>query len=178
MELWMSSKVNTSKKSAATVARRPALVAAAAMMYTGAVRYLGIDYGEVRLGLALSDEGAVLAKPLKVYARRSPKRDVRWLTLLCIELGVDAVVVGLPLEQAGVEGKTAEQVRLFVGRLRSHLALPVEFVDERYSSAEAEHRLREQGLDGRQIRRELDAVAAALILQTFLDARHRDDQQD
>lgn len=140
------------------------------LLYTRRVRHLGIDYGERRLGLALSDEGGRLASPCAVWRRESPRRDVRRLTLLCLERGVEAVVVGLPLEQSGRSGETAAAAELFVERLRSHLDLPMELFDERYTSAEAEVYLKMQGYDGRRRRELRDAVAATLILQAYLDA--------
>jgi putative Holliday junction resolvase len=144
-------------------------------VYTAGVRSLGIDYGGKRIGLALSDPEGRIARPLEVFERRSPLADVRRICLATIEEGVEEVVLGLPLEEDGTRGEAAAAVEAFLADLESHLDLPIHLVDERYTTKEAEGALREAGRDGRSARENVDAVAAALILQAHLDRRDRPD---
>jgi putative Holliday junction resolvase len=142
-------------------------------VYTAGVRSLGIDFGSKRIGLALSDPEGRIARPFEVYERRSPLADVRRICLVVIENEVEEVVLGLPLEEDGRRGKAAAAVEGFLADLKSHLDLPVHLVDERYTTREAREALREAGLDARSAGGKVDAVAAALILRTFLDRRDR-----
>ncbi len=142
-------------------------------MYTAGVRSLGIDFGSKRIGLALSDPEGRIARPFEVYERRSPLADVRRICLVVIENEVEEVVLGLPLEEDGRRGKAAAAVEGFLADLKSHLDLPVHLLDERYTTREARGALREAGLDARSAGGRVDAVAAALILRTYLDRRDR-----
>ena len=142
-------------------------------MYTAGVRSLGIDFGSKRIGLALSDPEGRIARPFEVYERRSPLADVRRICLTTVQEGVEEVVLGLPLEENGTRGASAAAVEGFLADLKSHLDLPIHLVDERYTTREARDALREAGLDARSAGRKVDAVAAALILQTYLDRRER-----
>lgn len=142
-------------------------------MYTAGVRSLGIDFGSKRIGLALSDPEGRIARPFEVYERRSPLADVRRICLLVLENEVEEVVLGLPLEEDGRRGKAAAAVEGFLADLKSHLDLPVHLLDERYTTREARGALREAGLDARSAGGKVDAVAAALILRTYLDRRDR-----
>ncbi|MCX7022251.1 MAG: Holliday junction resolvase RuvX, partial [bacterium] len=131
----------------------------------------GIDFGVKRIGLALSDPQGKIARPRGVLERRSPQADVRRICLLAVEAGVDEVVLGLPLKEDGTRGKAAAAVEAFLAGLESHLDLPIHLLDERYTTKAAEGALREAGLDERAARKNVDAVAAALILQAHLDRR-------
>jgi len=142
-------------------------------VYTAGVRSLGIDFGSKRIGLALSDPEGRIARPFEVYERRSPLADVRRICLVVIENEVEEVVLGLPLEEDGRRGKAAAAVEGFLADLKSHLDLPVHLLDERYTTREARGALREAGLDARSAGGRVDAVAAALILRTYLDRRDR-----
>jgi putative Holliday junction resolvase len=132
------------------------------------VRYLGIDYGQKRIGLALSDPDGKIARPHGVFERDNPLADVRRLCLFAVEEGVDEVVIGHPLREDGTPGETVAAVGEFLAALKSHLDLPVHLLDERYTTRAAEDALREAGLDARAVKKKVDAVAAALILQAFL----------
>ncbi|OGD72485.1 MAG: hypothetical protein A2Y64_04680 [Candidatus Coatesbacteria bacterium RBG_13_66_14] len=135
------------------------------------MRSLGIDFGGKRIGLALSDPEGKIARPLEVYERRSPLADVRRICLATVEEGADEVVLGLPLEEDGTRGASAAAVEDFLADLKSHLDLPIHLFDERYTTKAAQDALRDAGLDARSARGKVDAVAAALILQAFLDRR-------
>jgi len=134
------------------------------------MRVLGIDYGRARLGLAVSDESCVLATPLP-YLRRgwSVAGDVRRLGDLAVEHEVSRIVVGLPLLMNGSEGEMAAEVRAFAERLQESTALPVNLIDERLTTAEAERVLLEGNLSRQKRKRLQDSLAAVLILQADLD---------
>jgi len=137
---------------------------------------LCVDPGERRLGVAMSDPSRVLASPLTVLDRRigglAPVLDE--LSALVRREGVTHFVVGLPLNADGSEGPQARRARNFA-RIASHVVgLPVEFWDERLSTREAEEVARAQGRNLRRLRErgQLDALAAAAILQDYLDHAH------
>lgn len=137
-------------------------------------RVLGIDYGERRIGLALSDPSGTIARPLPALLRRRGKRPplARLLTL-AQEHDVTAFVVGLPLDLEGEEGPRAAEVRRFAESLAARSGRPVHLRDERLTTVRAERLLREMGISPSGERRaaRVDTLAAALILQGFLDAR-------
>jgi putative Holliday junction resolvase len=135
-------------------------------------RILGVDWGEVRIGLALSDESQTLASPLETLVRRRGKRIPMPRLLALIERHRPVgVVVGLPLEPEGGEGPSAGEARTTAGAIEARSALPVALWDERLSTARALRAVREQGGTTRGRKEEVDALAAAVLLQHFLDAR-------
>jgi putative Holliday junction resolvase len=135
-------------------------------------RLLAIDWGEVRLGLALSDETQFLASPLETLVRRPGKRFpmARLLELVETHRPV-GVVVGLPLTGEGTEGPSAAAARELAGSVVHHTGLPLELWDERMSTARALAAIREQGGSIRWRKEDVDALAAAVLLQHYLDAR-------
>lgn len=138
------------------------------------MRVLGVDYGEVRVGVALSDETGTLASPLPTIRRRRGRRPpVAALARVGRDHEVRAVVFGLPLELDGEESEWTREVRSVAHALGERLEVPVHFVDERMSSVRAERAIRSSGLPrGRREEKErVDAAAAALILQAWLDRR-------
>lgn len=143
----------------------------------GRGRVLAIDAGERRIGLALSDELRLLASPAGVL-RRGPAGlapVVQQIAELARREGVSLVVVGLPLHQDGTPGRQARRARAFANILARGLARPVELWDERQSTQAAEALVRAQGRSTRSLRQrgEMDAIAAAVILQDYLDAHAR-----
>ncbi len=134
-------------------------------------RVLGIDYGEKRLGLALSDETWTIASPLEVYERRSLEEDLQHLREVIEREKVERVVLGLPLNMDGSYGPKAQEVLQFKEQLEGALRLPVELVDERLTTQEAERVLLEADLSRRRRREVRDRLAAVLILQNYLDRR-------
>lgn len=141
------------------------------------MRVLGVDYGEVRVGLALSDETGTLASPLPTLRRRRGKRPpLKALEELGRTHGVEAVVFGLPLELDGSESEWTGEVRRVGEALGERLEVPVHFIDERLTSVRAEREVRSSGLPRRrrEEKERVDARAAALILQTWLDRRDRE----
>jgi putative Holliday junction resolvase len=134
------------------------------------VRRLGLDVGDVRIGVALSDETGTLASGLPTYERVGPKKDLRAIADLVRERNVGEVVVGLPLRLDGTTGPQAEKVLAFVEGLRRYVSVPVATWDERLTTVEAENVLREAGAKRKERKAAVDRVAAVLILQGYLDA--------
>ena len=135
-------------------------------------RILAVDWGEVRIGLALSDETQTLATPLETLIRRRGKRFPmsRFLELVA-QHAPSGVVVGLPLTGEGEEEESAIAARELAGGLADRSGLPVELWDERMSTARALAAIREQGGSTRGRKRDVDSLAAAVLLQHFLDSR-------
>ncbi len=140
------------------------------------MRILGIDYGERRIGMAMSDPTGTIAQPLPTLKRRRGKRPpLKSITEVGVRNDVKAVVMGLPLELSGEESDWTAEVRSVGDELGRRLDVPVHYVDERFTSARALKALAELGLS-KSKRREngrVDAVAAVLILQTWLDSGGR-----
>lgn len=133
------------------------------------MRILGVDPGEVRLGLAVSDELGLTAQGLPTWVSRGRSADLAHLRALVEELGVAEVVVGLPRNMDGTIGPSAEAARELAEDLRTALGLPVSLWDERLTTQAATRALTEAGVSRRRRRGRVDAVAAALILQGYLD---------
>jgi putative Holliday junction resolvase len=135
------------------------------------VRTLGLDVGRATIGLALADDVLRTARPLRTLRRAGTEQDLAALRQVVEAYEVTRAVVGLPLHMNGDEGDSARLARGFAARLAEALALPVELEDERLSTFEAESRLRERGVGAREARQVVDAEAAAVILQAWLDRR-------
>jgi putative Holliday junction resolvase len=135
------------------------------------VRVLGLDIGEKRIGVAISDPAERVATPLDVVDTQESLRDGGRIARIVAEYEVEEVVVGLPLSLDGEEGPQARRVRGLATRLARFLPVTVQFADERFSSVEAKRRMRESGVDERHQRGSVDMVAASLFLQGYLDAR-------
>jgi putative Holliday junction resolvase len=135
-------------------------------------RILGVDWGEVRIGLALSDESQTLASPLETLVRRAGKRfPVPRLLELTSLHGPVGIVVGLPLSPEGTEEESAVAAREMAGTIARRTGLPLELWDERMSTARALAAIWEQGGSTRGRKKDVDSLAAAVLLQHFLDAR-------
>ena len=144
---------------------------------------LAVDYGRARIGLAIADETAQLAKPLATLDRINRNEDMRRLRELARDHGVKQIIVGLPLRLDGTRGEMAEEAERFAQRAAKQIGVPVEMADERLTSWEAERLLEEEygrvrredskrksssPADGQ---RSVDAVAAAVILKEYLERR-------
>ena len=137
---------------------------------------LGLDFGERRIGVAASDALGITARPLSVIERESRREDIARIGELASRRKVKVIVVGLPLNMDGSAGPAARRARRFAAALRRELGLEVEEWDERLSTVEAERALVVSD-ERRARRREVrDGVAAALILQSYLDARRGTEQ--
>jgi putative Holliday junction resolvase len=128
-----------------------------------------VDLGRVRIGLALADEVLRTARPLRTLVRRGVKADLAAIVALARDYEVSLAVLGLPLNMDGTEGASARLARAFQPLLAGALGVEVVLHDERLSSFEAEGRLRDQGFSSKDRRGMVDAEAAAVILQDWLD---------
>ncbi len=144
--------------------------------YTGAVRFLGVDYGVKRIGLALSDHAATLARPWQVVpAAGAPAASAVRIGGVVAALrasddpDLDGIVVGLPRRLNGEDTDQTPAARAFAASLQEATGLPVTLVDERLTSVEAESRLAAREPDWRKRKAVIDAEAAAILLQDFLD---------
>ncbi|MCS6852473.1 MAG: Holliday junction resolvase RuvX [Gemmataceae bacterium] len=135
-----------------------------------ASRVLGVDYGTVRIGLAISDPDGRIASPLQTYTRRGADRDAAFFRDLIRREEVGRIVVGLPILLSGQEGSKAAEARAFGAWLKRCTGLPVIFWDERCTTAEAESALWSAGLSHQKRRQRRDRVAAQIMLQSYLDA--------
>jgi putative Holliday junction resolvase len=136
-------------------------------------RILAIDLGDVRMGLAVSDELMITAQPLPTWRRRGHQADLTHLEGTVKDWEVNEVVVGFPKHLAGKVGKSASKAQKFAEELKSTLSVPVILWDERYSTVAAERTLIEAGVNRERRRQVRDSVAALLILQSYLDYRGR-----
>jgi putative Holliday junction resolvase len=133
-------------------------------------RVLGLDLGDARIGVAISDDGRRMAVPLGTVRTGAPS-DVKAIADLVTEHGVTLIVIGHPLLLSGEAGERAHLAERFAEALRSLLPVDVVLQDERLSTAEADRALREARASGRERRRAVDRSAATVILQAWLDAR-------
>jgi putative holliday junction resolvase len=142
------------------------------------VRHLGLDVGDERIGVAISDESGWLARPLTILSRRPGPSSYLELVRLAEENGAGAIVVGLPLLPDGSPGKQVRSTEAYVRGLKAHTSLPITYWDERYTTAEAREVTREGSRPRARDRRRVDDVAAALILQDYLDHHQEASRHD
>ncbi len=144
---------------------------------------LAIDSGKKRLGLALSDEHGVTSRPFATWSRTNRRRDLSRLRELVRQQGIRRIVVGLPLHLGGAPSEMSEEARSFANRVHKALGLPVELMDERLSSWEAQEtvaaanskpRARRGSSEGEntRLKKPVDDVAAAIILRDYLQRAH------
>lgn len=139
-------------------------------------RFLGLDIGSRRIGVAVTDELGLTAQPVLTLERRSNRRpnsrdDLRSLARLCRRYGVAGIVVGNPLHLSGVKSAQAAKTQAFAAALGELTGLPIHLWDERLTTKEAHQILYEAGHARQKHRRVVDQVAATLILQSFLESR-------
>jgi len=135
------------------------------------VKALGIDFGEKRIGLAVSDAAGRYALAWRTLERRSDQQAIAELAALAAEESIDWLVIGDPRNLDGSSGSQSERVAAFSRKLRDALQIPVEMVNESLTSHEAAARLREANLPARRRRELLDSMAAQILLQEALDRR-------
>jgi putative Holliday junction resolvase len=140
-------------------------------------RYLGIDYGSKRIGLAVGEPQTAPAAPLTtLQGKGAVDNDVRAVTEVAEEYAIDAFVIGLPLNMDDTEGPQAKLTRQFGDALARATSLPVHYIDERLSSFAAEELLRPAELTRGKKRARLDRIAAQVILKTFFDSQRPDQE--
>ena len=135
------------------------------------MRALALDIGEVRVGVAVSDPAGRVVSPVCVLPAAEVLAHAVSFRRVLEDWEPELLVCGLPRTLAGEEGPQAERIRAQAGKIAAACGLPLEFADERLSSAEAKRILKEQGLSERAMRGKVDSVAAGLFLQSWLDAR-------
>jgi putative holliday junction resolvase len=136
-------------------------------------RLAGIDYGTVRIGVAITDPDQKLASPLENYTRRGLVADAAWFRQLAASERIVGFVVGLPVFASGDESPKSREARQFGRWLAEWTGLPVRLFDERYTTAQAEALLIEAELTSKQRKQRLDKLAAQILLATYLEsARH------
>jgi len=135
-------------------------------------RLLGLDVGAQRTGVAVSDPSGILAFPLTTLTRSSEARHLEAIMELARQKDAEAIVVGLPISLDGSLHTQGQEVQALIEKLQAISPIPVEPWDERFSTAEAERLLREVGAQPSRERGRVDAAAAAIILQSYLDT-HR-----
>ncbi len=133
-------------------------------------RLLGIDFGSVRIGLAVSDSERRIASPLEQYRRAGRDRDLQFFRQLVVREEIGACVIGLPIHLSGREGDKAKEARSFAAWLHETTGLATAFWDERFTTVEAEHALLAAGLTNKKRKARRDQVAAQILLQSYLDA--------
>jgi len=135
------------------------------------MRSLGLDIGDKRIGIALSDPMGILASPLLVFEHKNDAVDITFILQILRQNQAEIIIVGLPQSMNGTLGPQAEKVKLFAEKLIERSPVPVEFRDERLTTVEAKRMINEAGskksINGKK--REYDSAAAAVILQSYLN---------
>lgn len=137
-------------------------------------RLAGIDYGTVRIGVAITDPDQRLASPLENYTRRSAAADAAWFKQLATSERIVGFVVGLPVYASGDESQKSHEARQFGKWLAELTGLPVRLFDERYTTAHAEALLIEAEFTSKQRKQRLDKLAAQILLSAYLESSRRE----
>jgi putative Holliday junction resolvase len=135
------------------------------------MRSLGLDIGDKRTGVALSDPLGILASPLLVFERKDEAADIEYILGMAEQYQVERIIVGLPRSMNGTLGIQAEKVKSFTEKLKQKSPVPVEYRDERLTTVAAKYMIEEAGgkRSGKHKKGEYDAAAAAVILQSYLN---------
>ena len=133
-------------------------------------RLAGIDYGTVRIGIAICDPGRILVSPLEILQRSDSAREAKFFQDLIRQERIDGFVVGLPIHCDGGESDKSRESRKFARWLVEQTGRPARLFDERFTTADAVRRLRGGGMRGARRKQRLDAVAAQILLEAFLEA--------
>ena len=136
------------------------------------MRVLALDHGTARIGAAVSDPSGIIAQPLDAIAcKPGPRAVLEEIARRALEYEVEQIVIGLPLHMDGRAGEAAAAARAFGAKVAQRTGLPVEYLDERWTTLEAERTMREMGVKRSRQSGQLDATAAALLLRTYLERR-------
>jgi putative Holliday junction resolvase len=135
------------------------------------MRILALDYGSARIGLALSDPTGTLARPLPFLPAKADRKLAKEIAALAAKENVERILLGLPRHMNGELGEAAAKVQAFAAILGQATAIKIELVDERLTTVQASRQLHEAGHDSRKQRGKIDSEAAAVLLQSWLDAR-------
>ncbi len=140
------------------------------------MRILALDIGQTRIGVAVSDPRERVASPVCVLPAAEVEANAKSWKRVLEDWEPELLLSGLPYTMAGEEGPQAARIREVAGRIAQAADLPLQFTDERLSSAEAKRSLRESGLTEREMRGKVDMIAASVFLQAWLDARHAEER--
>ncbi len=132
-------------------------------------RYMALDVGDKRIGVALSDPLQILASPLQTIARTSDEYALHEITGLVNKYEVEKLIIGMPYSLDGTTGPQAEKVLSFKDKISAQIAIEIVLQDERLSSVTADQKLKETGRKSARLKEKIDAAAAAVILQSYLD---------
>ena len=133
-------------------------------------RIMGIDYGDVRIGIALTDLLKMIASPYEVYKTVSRKKDIEHIVEIIKSMQVEKIVIGLPLNMDGTEGERAEVTKKFGEQLFNASMVPIVYQDERLSSVEAEDYLLEANVKREKRKGLIDKISASIILEEYLNS--------
>lgn len=137
------------------------------------MKYLALDVGDRRVGAAIGDSDLRIATPIDVIERRSLDQDMRAFSEIATKFSVDHLIVGLPRNMDETVGPQAESVRAYAETIARALSLPLTLWDERLTTIDATARIASTGAHGKKSRRTLDAIAASVILQDYLDSQEK-----
>ena len=135
------------------------------------MRVLALDYGSRRIGVAVSDPTGTLARPLPFLDGQGDVRLAREVAALAAREEAALILLGLPRNMNGTHGEAADKVQVFAAALRAATSIPLKLVDERLSTVQASRQLQEAGRDTRAQKGRIDSEAAAVLLQSYLDAQ-------
>jgi putative holliday junction resolvase len=141
-------------------------------------RVLGLDVGDRRIGLALSDSGGILASPLTIIEHTTELHDIEAILKISQERGAERIIVGLPRLMNGDIGPQAQKVQAFAEAIRAHAQIPIEYRDERLTTVTAQRLKQETGSRKKNRNIRYDAMAAAVILQDYLEEQAVNRQRD
>jgi putative Holliday junction resolvase len=141
-------------------------------------RLAAIDYGSVRIGVAITDPEQQLASPLEIYNRRGAAADAAWLAQLVQREQIAGFVVGLPVHTSGRESAKSQDARRFALWVAEQTRLPVRLFDERYTTAHAEALLLEADLSRKRRKERLDKLAAQILLAAYLESSRQDEEPE
>lgn len=137
------------------------------------MRHLGIDLGEARIGIATCGESEMFASPQETYRCRNAQADLQYIADYCKATGAGRVVIGLPLNMDGTVGKRAQKALDFGKALESMVDAEISFQDERLTTVTGENMLIEAGVRREKRKQVIDKIAAAIILESYLEAAHK-----
>ncbi len=133
------------------------------------MKHLSIDLGDVRIGLATSDIMGIIATGLETYRRVDPDKDIDYIANLVKDLGVEVVVIGLPVNMDGSSGERVQKAKEFGQMLSQKVSAKIDYQDERLTTVTSERMLIEAGVRREKRKQVIDKIAATIILQTYLD---------
>ncbi len=134
------------------------------------MRILGIDPGEKRMGVAISDPLGITAQGLETIQRISKEEDIKKITELIERYKVEKIIMGLPIHMDGTQGKQAKQAKKFANLIKKQVQIPIEFWDERLSTVQAQKSFLQANVHWKKAKHSVDRISAQIILQGYLDS--------